>query len=1473
MDFDTEKTYNISLTVEENGCTSEEETNAIAVYLPLPTPIVNCGELTTSSVEFIWNDIAGANDYEITISINGGTVTTSTTSGATTYTESGLNVNDEVTITVVALGNPPCGNSEAGTAICTTQDCPSENLVIDLTDLDYCVNDGIIDLSATPNGGTFSGTGVINGNQFDPSQAGLGTNTIAYQYINPANSCEYNTNIGITVYEVPTATFDLPTELCADGTNTANVTYTGTASVNATYNWNFDGATVVSGTDAGPYQLDFDTEKTYNISLTVEENGCTSEEVTNAIAVYLPLPTPIVNCGELTTSSVEFIWNDIAGANDYEITISINGGTATTSTTSGATTYTESGLNVNDEVTITVVALGNPPCGNSEAGTAICTTQDCPDENLVIDLTDLDYCVSDGIIDLSATPNGGTFSGTGVINGNQFDPSQAGLGTNTIAYQYINPANSCEYNTNIGITVYEVPTATFDLPTELCADGTNTANVTYTGTASVNATYNWNFDGATVVSGTDAGPYQLDFDTEKTYNISLMVEENGCTSEEVTNAIAVYLPLSTPIVNCGELTTSSVEFIWNDIAGANDYEITISINGGTAITSTTSGATTYTESGLNVNDEVTITVVALGNPPCGNSEAGTAICTTQDCPSENLVIDLTDLDYCVSDGIIDLSATPNGGTFSGTGIVNGNQFDPSQAGLGTNTIAYQYINPANSCEYNTNIGITVYEVPTATFDIPTELCADGTNTANVTYTGTASVNATYNWNFDGATVVSGTDAGPYQLDFDTEKTYNISLTVEENGCTSEEETNAIAVYLPLSTPIVNCGELTTSSVEFIWNDIAGANDYEITISINGGTATTSTTSGATTYTESGLNVNDEVTITVVALGNPPCGNSEAGTAICTAQDCPSENLVIDLTDLDYCVSDGIIDLSATPNGGTFSGTGVINGNQFDPSQANLGTNTIAYQYINPANSCEYNTNIGITVYEVPTATFDLPTELCADGTNTATVAYTGTASVNATYNWNFDGATVVSGTGAGPYQLDFDTEKTYNIILTVEENGCTSEEVTNAIAVYLPLPTPIVNCGELTTSSVEFIWNDIAGANDYEITISINGGTAIISTTGGMTSHTESGLNVNDEVTITVVALGNPPCGNSEAGTAICTAKDCPPTDLIIDIDEVYCETEGIITLVATPSGGTFTINGNPATDFNPSDLGAGTHTIAYQYTNADDCVYDAETTVTIDGQPVADISLSDENICIGDAIDLSFIGTVFNNTDYEWLVDGQSNLTGEGPHNLTFNASGEYAITLNLVNGLCSDTYTTTVYVSETEVSTIEDTEIIVGESITLTTEATSALSPNTLVFDWDDTMNEISGSTEQSPLVSPIETTTYTVAVMDENGCMATDEVTISVRRINTVVIPNAFSPNGDGVNDVFIIDGFNIIQVDVQIYNRWGNPVYHSVISDSGSEGWNGEHDGRDAELGVYVYRASITFEDGEVRTLKGNVTLVR
>ena len=139
---------------------------------------------------------------------------------------------------------------------------------------------------------------------------------------------------------------------------------------------------------------------------------------------------------------------------------------------------------------------------------------------------------------------------------------------------------------------------------------------------------------------------------------------------------------------------------------------------------------------------------------------------------------------------------------------------------------------------------------------------------------------------------------------------------------------------------------------------------------------------------------------------------------------------------------------------------------------------------------------------------------------------------------------------------------------------------------------------------------------------------------------------------------------------------------------------------------------------------------------------------------------------------------------------------------------------------------------------------------------------------YEWSD------GSTGDELIVNPEETTTYSVTVTDDMGCKATDEITITVRLPECneldVFLPSAFTPNGDGINDVLFLRSNFIDGMELAIYNRWGEEVFSTKDQ---SIGWDGTYKGEKLSPDVYAYTLRVTCINQVDYATRGNVSLLK
>ncbi|HSY77671.1 MAG TPA: gliding motility-associated C-terminal domain-containing protein [Bacteroidia bacterium] len=224
--------------------------------------------------------------------------------------------------------------------------------------------------------------------------------------------------------------------------------------------------------------------------------------------------------------------------------------------------------------------------------------------------------------------------------------------------------------------------------------------------------------------------------------------------------------------------------------------------------------------------------------------------------------------------------------------------------------------------------------------------------------------------------------------------------------------------------------------------------------------------------------------------------------------------------------------------------------------------------------------------------------------------------------------------------------------------------------------------------------------------------------------------------------------------------------------------------------------------------------------------------------------------ICLGKSASLSASG----GTTYVWSNGDTTNSVNVSPSSTT-------TYTVILYNGPCPAKDSIAVVVNSLpNAQACCDTTINSGQSVHLA-------SGGGVKYSWIPS-NNLSCDTCSNPTATPLQNTTYTLIVTSDSGCSVTTTITIDVSC--NIFIPEAFSPNGDGQNDVLYVRGDCIKTMQFDVFDRWGNRIFETTNKNIG---WNGMYKGEAMNTGSYVYSLSATMYDGTTITKKGNVALVR
>lgn len=265
-----------------------------------------------------------------------------------------------------------------------------------------------------------------------------------------------------------------------------------------------------------------------------------------------------------------------------------------------------------------------------------------------------------------------------------------------------------------------------------------------------------------------------------------------------------------------------------------------------------------------------------------------------------------------------------------------------------------------------------------------------------------------------------------------------------------------------------------------------------------------------------------------------------------------------------------------------------------------------------------------------------------------------------------------------------------------------------------------------------------------------------------------------------------------------------------------------------------------------------------------------ASDTMTLSFINPIDPAFTVDNACVGSVTVFTDASTSAGDPIIGWTWDFGNGETGTGPQaTTTYDSTGVYVVTLTVFaqNG-CSSIYTEVVEILEAPTAGFTvDGDFFTDSPITIIDQSAGATN-------WQYDFGDGSGSLNPELIHFYEDPGQYIIiqTVTNAAGCSDSDSLLISIeeQEIHPPKLPNAFSPNGDGNNDVFYVRGGPFESIHLRIYNGWGQMVFETKDPEFG---WDGTHNGRPEINGVYVYSVVATTTEGETFDRSGKVTLVR
>jgi gliding motility-associated-like protein len=660
------------------------------------------------------------------------------------------------------------------------------------------------------------------------------------------------------------------------------------------------------------------------------------------------------------------------------------------------------------------------------------------------------------------------------------------------------------------------------------------------------------------------------------------------------------------------------------------------------------------------------------------------------------------------------------------------------------------VTDANGCTGSASIVVTQYPDPGLAISGSTTFC-----TGNSTTLDAGGGYTSYLWS-NGATSQTITTTVP--------GVYSVTIT-DGNSCqdiASVTISESDSLTISISGDAQICSGQTT-----VLNAGSGFDNY-------------SWSDGSTSPT---ITVNASGTYYVTVSDNSGC----SGRSSFTVNVVNSPTIIFDPVDT-LCLDDPTATLSATPAGGTFSGTGVT-GSVFNPANAGVGVHTITYTYI--SGPCTVTDSKDIFVKDCSCASTILVNAgidqmICQD----STVLLSGSVNGSANNTWT------TSGTG------------TFSDIHAVNP-------------AYAP-------------SAADYL----AGLVHLYLTAADPDGT-------GPCSAVVDSLIIRFESApvINTLSITQPDCKITTGSIQVSTAAS--PVRFSIDKGVSYSTNStfagiqpGFYELWAESANGcrtvdTFTIY--PPLIFNPdwkilspscADIGTNTFVLS-------------------------DVSLDvPVQVYLNNNLSATF-------TSLPGQIDSLAN--------------GTYSLRIVDANGCTKDSSFTFTEGISLDIDIQDLANIDQGQSIQLNptingTYATIIWTPAT----------SLSCADCPNPVATPDSTITYFVRVNSKEGCEDMDSITIFVKPSVKIYVPNVFSPNRDGVNDVFNVytEDNRIVVKQMEIYNRWGDHIFTKTgFKPNSDQGWDGSFKGKLLTPDVYVYYIILSLPDGTEKLLKGSITLIK
>lgn len=1261
------------------------------------------------------------------------------------------------------------------------------------------------------------------------------------------NGCNDTIIKAVTIHALPVVSAGAaPDSICPGQPTGAQLTATGAA----TYNWT--PATGLSCTNCSNPQANPQATTTYIVTGT-DTNGCAANDT---VTVNLK-PKPVVTIsgdtticeGETTqltaSGAISYAWSPATGLSCTSCSNPIASPSATTAYTIIGT----NGSGCKDTSTVTITVLPKPVV-TTNGNQAICNQ-------------DTALLIASGAASYLWSP--ATTLSCGTCDSTLAYPSA------TTMYSVVGTgANGCKDTATVTVSVNTLPVVSAGNDKAICTGSSTTLQAT--GAIS----YTWT--PATGLSCTNCANPTANPTTTTTY---IVIGVNGTNCSDQDTVTVVVHPL--PTVSAGTNKTICKGFgVTLQATGANTFTWSpatgLSCTNCPNPTASPTVTTIYTVTGIDSNgcSDTGVVTVVVNPQPTVSTGANKTIC-------------LNDSTQLQATGAITYVWSPAAG-LSSTNVAN-----PKASPSATTT--YTVIGTdANGCKDTATITVNVNPLPVVTAGANKSICTG--SSVLLTATGASS----YTWSPN--TGLSCTSCANPTASPTTTTTYTIT-GVDVNGCTDTGQITVVVNPLPnvsagsaQSICLNDSAQLqATGAASYTWSPTTGLSQPNIA---NPKASPASTT----TYTVTGTDANGCVNTSTVTVTVKPLPVVNAGN------------------DVAICLGSSV-QLNATGAGtsGTYKwvpATGLSCSNCANPLASPTGT--ITYIVTGTAsNLCTDTDTITVKVNTPPTVAAGANVDICT-GDSTQLQA-TGAD----TYTWS--PATGLSCTNC-PDPFAKPTATTTYTTIGVDTNGC--KDTASVTVTVKPLPVVTVSASRIKVCENDTVQLMAIGGSPYawfpNNNLSCQTCANPIATMQFPTTFTVTGFlnGCSDTATVFVDVIPKPPVsagpdkeyciGGSDtlhasgaktytwSPAAGLSCNNCPspiasPASTTVytvtGVDSIGCRATDNVTVTVNPlpvinagedvtacEGVPVQLNATGGVNYTwlpaaglsctncPDPVATLNNTTTYTVngTDANGCTNTDAVAVNIINRQEVSYS-KDDSICIGEEIELFATG----GTHYTWSP--ADNLSNAGGANTKASPASTTQYRVIIKQGDCfTDTGYATIFVfGPPEIDAGPDQQLQGGNEVRLETR-----SSNVTTYEWTPA-DGLSCTGCANPVASPRRTTTYLVRVASAQGCTAEDDVTVYITCSgDQLFIANTFTPNNDGVNDLFFPQGKGLTTVQrFSVYSRWGELLFdrQNIPLNDATYGWDGTYKSEPLKPDVFVYVVRAVCEDGQPIEIKGDISLIR